>query len=645
MAGDEQADSPPPPPRERPWLLPYNRKLRHLQGITIRNLTLTTAPSRPRGKTIDDDGIPSTLKSPTKTLALKESRGLSHSRSSSDLKSTEDAARRGNGDAHQPGSPRKPARPVISKGLRRRSTMEWSGASPLTRQKKLEDITGGRMADTFFSLHIDGQEDPVYISEVVDKAMNPNFRFFDLGSCGPGVTRLDKLTVKVWAKNENTQGWHYLVEFTTQLRALQFIGKTLGRFKHPLPQNCILFHMTDGIYTSFTDLPVREMIRSDILAPPKEHPDGRILKSSTYDALMRLSTLDDCIQDALASRDKLAEEIELILEGNKQAISIVEQVPEAQERLRTVEAAVAAEKRRVEAVKRKRDELQANIQRRRELMQAGRDVQGQAEKDSAPQRDKHQEMKELVEKTADDITGQRRRVCEDLQIIFPIEPIPGKSLAFTIRGLALPNTEFDDAEEAVTSAALGYVAQVVSLLSPYLSVILPYPISPNGSTSTIDDPLSMNTSKTNNLQTYPLFMKGVVRYRFEYGVFLLNKNIEILSNSLGIRPIDIRHTLPNLKYLLFVATAGKGELPARKSGGIRGLMKQNGALSRKGSMDSTATASSAGAPESSKDLEDMGNGVRRADGAKGNGLPIFTKASFQKQKASGLPGSRLREVG
>lgn len=500
------------------------------------------------------------------------------------------------------------------------------------------------MADTFFSLHVDGQEDPVYISEVVDKAMNPNFRFFDLGSCGPGVTRLDKLTVKVWAKNENTQGWHYLVEFTTQLRALQFIGKTLGRFKHPLPQNCILFHMTDGIYTSFTDLPVREMIRSDILAPPKEHPDGRILKSSTYDALMRLSTLDDCIQDALASRDKLAEEIELILEGNKQAISTVEQVPEAQERLRTVEAAVAAEKRRVEAVRRKRDELQANIQHRRELMQAGRDVQGQAEKDSAPQRDKHQEMKELVEKTAEDITGQRRRVCEDLQIIFPIEPIPGKSLAFTIRGLALPNTEFDDAEEGVTSAALGYVAQVVSLLSPYLSVILPYPVTPNGSTSTIDDPLSMNTSKTNNLQTYPLFMKGVVRYRFEYGVFLLNKNIEILSNSLGLRPIDIRHTLPNLKYLLFVATAGKGELPARKAGGIRGLMKQNGALSRKGSMDSTATASSAGAPES-KDLEDMGNGVRRADGAKGNGLPTFSKGSFQKQKATGLPGSRLREVG
>ena len=512
----------------------------------------------------------------------------------------------------------------------------------MTRQMKLEDITHGRMADTFFSLHVGGQQDPIYISEVVDRAMNPNFRFFDLGSCGPGVTRLDTLGVKVWARNENMQDWQYLVEFNVQLRMLQFIGKTLGNFKHTFPQNCILFHMTDGIYTSFTDLPIRVIGRSDILAPPKEHPDGRILQSSTYDALMRLSTLDDCIQDALASRDKIAEEIETILDENKEAISTIEQVPEAQESLKMVEAAVAAAKRRVETARRKREELKANLQYRREKMQEGRNLQAEMEKNLIPEREKHEETKRLVEKTTEEITGQRRRVCEDLQLIFPIEPIPsGKSLAFTIRGLSLPN-ELEDAEEAETAAALGYVAQVVLLLSSYMSVMLPYPITPNGSTSTIEDPLAINSNKTANLKMYPLFMKGVVRFRFEYGVFLLNKNIEILSNSLGLRPIDIRHTLPNLKYLLFVATAGKGELPGRKAGGIRGLMRQNGTSSRKGSMDSTATASSAGVPEP-KDPDDIGNGARRTE-AKVNGLPTFSKAAFQKRTV-GLPGSRLREVG
>jgi hypothetical protein len=521
--------------------------------------------------------------------------------------------------------------------------MEWQGANPQVRQQKLEDITGSRMADTFFSLHVEGEEEPVYISETVEKAMNPNFRFFDLGSCGPSVTRMDKLTVRVWAKNESTNGWQYLVDFTVQLRALQFIGKTLGKFRHPLPQNCILFHMTDGIYTSFTDLPVNERGRTDILAPPKEHPDGRVLTTSTYDALMRLSTLDDCIQDALITRDRLAEEIESILDKNRKATTTVEQAPEAQERLRTVEAAVAAERRRVEAVRRRRDDLRANIQHRKELMEAGQKIQAQIEEELIEQREKHKETKSLVETTEEEITGQRRRVCEDLLKIYPIEPIPGKSLAFTIRGLPLPNGDFDDAKEDVIAAALGYVAQVVRLLSLYLSVLLPYPVTVSGSTSTIDDPLSMTTGNQPHPPTYPLFMKGIVRFRFEYGVFLLNKNIEILSNSLGLRPPEPRHTLPNLKYLLFVATAGKGELPARKAGGIRGLLRREGALSRKGSMDSNATSSSAGVPEIKDRAEDA---LKKLDTAvNANGKTISGKTALHMQKTGSIPKSKLRDMG
>ncbi|KAI1526943.1 UV radiation resistance-associated protein [Pyrenophora tritici-repentis] len=614
MAGEQSQAAGQPesrPPRERPWLLPYNRKLRHLQGITLRNLTLTPNPPKSRGKTIDDEAIPSTLKSPTKALAQRDTRGLAHSRSSSHLNTTDDNVRRSNGGAREPGTTDKAPRPGYGTGPRRRSTLEWANSSPLTRQKKLQDMTAGRMADTFFSLHIEGHDDPVYISEVAEKAMNPNFKFFDLASCGPGVTRLDKLTVKVWAKTETMQDWQYLIDYTVQFRSLQFIGKTLGGFRHPLPQNCILFHMADGIYTSFTDLPVEERTRPELLAPPKENPDGRVLTSSSYDALMRLSTLDDCIQDALTTRDRIADEIESILAANKEDLCTVESVAETEESLRTVQAAVTAEKRRVVATRRKRDELQASIQHRQDLMRLGRLQQSEIDAKLPEERAKCTDTKQLLEKTAEDITGQRRRVCEDILRIFPIEPVPGKALAFTIRGLLLPNSVFDDAKEEVTSAALGYVAQIVNLLSLYLSVILPYPLSVHGSTSTIDDPLAVTQNNQNHQRTYPLYMKNVVRYRFEYGVFLLNKDVEILSNSLGLRPVDIRHTLPNLKYLLYVATAGKGELPARKAGGIRGLLRQDGVLSRTGSMDSTITASSIGTPttELKRSLEIAGKKI------------------------------------
>lgn len=492
------------------------------------------------------------------------------------------------------------------------------------------------MADTFFSLHVDNQEEPVYVSEVAEKAMNPNFRFFDLGPCGPSVTRLEKLTVRIWARSETMHDWQFLVNYTVQFSSLQYIGKSLEGFRHPLPQNCVLFHMTDGIYTSFTDLPVQERGRQEVLAPPKEHADGRKLASSSYDALMRLSTLDDCIQDALTTRDRIADEIEAILAANKEAICTIEQVPETEESLRTMQAAVTTEKRRLVTARRKRDELKANIQYRKETMRMGQEQQSTVESQQGDEQAKHAALEVDVEKIEEDITGQRRRICEDLLRIYPIEPVPGKPLTFTIRDLLLPNSTFEDAKEDVTSAALGYVAHVVSSLSPYLSVTLPYPITLQGSTSTINDPLAIGLNNKNNIRTYPLYMKGVVPYRFEYGVFLLNKNIEILSNALELRPVDIRHTLPNLKYLLYVATAGKGELPARKAGGIKGLMIQDGVYSRKGSMDSNRTASSSGTPTSEikRNLESAG---RRVD-------PPVSALSTLKQRAVVHSGSRLRPL-
>ncbi|KAL5380557.1 hypothetical protein PMIN04_007279 [Paraphaeosphaeria minitans] len=643
MAGSEQAlaDEPKSPSdaRERPWLLPYNRKLRHLQGITVRNLTLVPTPSRPRGKTIDDDAIPSTLKSPTKKLALHESRGLNHSRSSSDLKC------HGNKETSQRSSPEKPKRPGMTRGLRRRSTLEWMAANPLTRQKKLEDITDSRMADTFFTIHMDGQEEPVYISEVAKRAMNPNFRFFNLSSSGPSVTRLDKLTVNVWAKH-HPDNWHHLVQLTAHLGSLQFIGKTLGNFGHALPHNCILFHMTDGIYTSFTDMPLADQLCVNNLAPPKGTSEG-ILPSSSYDAIMRLNTLDECIQDALTTRDRLAEEIEVILHENRTAIDSVEQVPEAEERTKTVEAAVIAERRRVEAARRRVEEKKTNTQRRRECMQHAGTSQSEKEQEMEKERAEHAELKGSNVHVQDEIAGQRRRLCEDLQIVYPIEPVKGKALLFTIRGLTLPNSELEDAEEDVTSAALGYVAEMVSLLSLYFDMLLPYPINASGSNSTIEDPLAMSTANHPGPRTYPLFMKGVVRYRFEYGVFLLNKNIEIMSNNIGIKPLDIRQTLPNLKYLLFMATAGKGELPLRKAGGIKGLLRQQGILSRRASMDSTGTARSAGTAvaEPKLRIEIRANGREQVKASASDEIYVSFVEGLQKKGNGVLPGSPLKEVG
>src|SRR5690606_18992731 len=73
---------------------------------------------------------------------------------------------------------------------------------------------------------------------------------------------------------------------------------------------------------------------------------------------------------------------------------------------------------------------------------------------------------------------------------------------------------------------------------------------------------------------FPLYVPrggSSAQFRFDYAWFLLNKDIEALCSSQGLRVVDIRHTLPNLKYLLYVCSAGTDEVPERKKGGVRGL--------------------------------------------------------------------------
>lgn len=128
--------SPEPPP---PLLAPENRRLRHLRGLYLRNLTF----ARPSLRTVDDselNGSPSSVK-----------KGKGRRRSSL-------------GELHG-------ARPseAVRAGERRANAALGAGAGPAERQRRLQGSVEGRVADGFFSLHCD-EEGPIYFSEVVERA-------------------------------------------------------------------------------------------------------------------------------------------------------------------------------------------------------------------------------------------------------------------------------------------------------------------------------------------------------------------------------------------------------------------------------------------------------------------------------------------
>ncbi|GAB7357921.1 hypothetical protein MBLNU230_g0088t1 [Neophaeotheca triangularis] len=591
--------------RNKQWLLPSNFRLRNLHSLSLRNLSFNpSSPTRQRRGTIDDDALPNSLVSPAKLVALREKKALGHSRSSSDLRRVpENAAQseseytdpqRANGGlksskaAGENGGPRTPTRPSLGK-MRRRSTLEWANASPQTRQEKLEQVTSERLADVFFSLHVEGVKEPVYVSEVAEKTMNPTFRDVDLALCPPGVTRLDAVTVRIWAKTSSKEQWRYLLELSISMSELHYAGKSLDHIEQALPENTTLFHMPDGVYTSRRSLSANSA--RPALGAPAPSSIVRPLPTSSFDALLRLSKLDDSIQDAISIRNKIAADLEALLEANNNALVERDRVLEAEDRLTTIEYAKKTVEKQLEKARRQHSEKKASLRSRRKLaasdLEFRRQAAGAMRKSSDADELHTLSSSIVIRQTA--VHSQRRRVVSDLQSVYSITPLANEPLNFRIRNLRLPNSEdLDSQPPEKVAGAFGYVAHLLQLLAFYLAQPLLYPVTPLGSRSTIEDPISLlktNASTTasyrddTTLRTYPLFPQGVPRFRFEYGVFLLNKNIQVLLEAAyDVRPTvlqDVRATLPNLKYLLYVATAGDGELPARKAGGVKGLLRAN----------------------------------------------------------------------
>ncbi|KAG5663463.1 hypothetical protein KAF25_001399 [Fusarium avenaceum] len=519
----------------RPRLLAQNRKLRHLHGIWLRNLSF--APTSLR--TADDADLATSW---SKLPVLRESNQLHPSKSSESLRKDS-------------------KRPDLRPQQKRRTSLSLAHINPLVRQKKLETLLEESAGDVFYSLHVDGNDDPVYVSEVRERATSFNFKFFSLENCASEITRCYSLVIRIWARRPKAETWTFLLDETIDLRRLNFIGTLMDR---NFPPNALIFHLEDGVY-SF-DFPNK-------ISEPKQAPPTA---TSSYNALMKLANLESSIEDAIETQQRLMEEINHMLDD-----SPVDRSGTAQEAVVMAEKFVAAQRRSNNSTQKKRDDLRESIKARREAIVKGRELQTQAETDMANNREKLAASEELLEQTQQKIRGQRRRICSDLTDIFPITPIPNAPpLSFQICNIPLPNSTYDAStakhiSEDVLSAGLGFVALLAKHLQFYLSYPLPYPLDWFGSRSYARDGISLLSEKTASRREFPLYLprggSTAGQWRFEYAWFLLNKNIEALCSSQGLRVVDIRHTLPNIKYLLYVCSAGSDQVPERKKGGVRGL--------------------------------------------------------------------------
>jgi hypothetical protein len=239
--------------------------------------------------------------------------------------------------------------------------------------------------------------------------------------------------------------------------------------------------------------------------------------------------------------------------------------------------------------------------------------------------------------------AQAKRVdlLDQLDFIYPVELVDGATLLFSIVGIPLANRMMEEQtgrnadreNDDVVSSALGMIGQVVGLLSVYLDTPIHYPIATAGSRSIIQDSISVMSGP----RAFPLYSKGVESYRFEYGVFLLNKNIEQLLNHFGITILDIRNTLPNLKNLLVTLSASAQFSTSRLS---RKNLNGSETISLKADHRPVAILSTTGtaAPTaSSTENHASSNHEKRGRGSSGWGMSLLGWNSSNADAATPAP--------
>ncbi|CAG8542227.1 9964_t:CDS:10 [Paraglomus brasilianum] len=311
-------------------------------------------------------------------------------------------------------------------------------------------------------------------------------------------------------------------------------------------------------------------------------------QSYTFSSLLRLGEVESCLRDMQRSRDEVMENIEQVLKCEEQKLVMQRERSTAALRLSRYEKQIEKETKELEQDHRRIDELRENLRTRAAAMEEARKRYHTGNEYLEESLRKLERDREALSATSSRLCDRQRELIADLLSIYPIEPAEPGTLVFTIRDYSLPNSAFHGFDDERIATALGFTCHLVRMIAYYLEIPLRFPITPMSSRSSIRDPISASIPAprqgyisghmavvapllylvdwlyvdfyeggeirlvdNNQLGAlFPLFARGVDRYRFEYGVFLLNKNIEQLMNSQGLLVMDLRHTLPNLKYLI-----------------------------------------------------------------------------------------------
>lgn len=407
--------------------------------------------------------------------------------------------------------------------------------------RNIVNRNGHQLLDTYFTLHLCDNEKifkEFYRSEVIKNSLNPTWRSLDFGIMPDRLdTSVSCFVVKIWGGKE--EAFQLLIEWKVYLDGLKYLGQQI----HARNQNEIIFGLNDGYYGAPCEHKGHPNAQKNLL-----QVDQNCVRNS-YDvfSLLRLHRAQCAIKQTQVTVQRLGKEIEEKL----RLTSTSNELKKESECLRLKILVLRNElERQKKALGREVAFLHKQQMALQDKGSAFSTEHGklQLQKDSLSELRKECTAKrELFLKTNAQLTIRCRQLLSELSYIYPIDLNENKD--YFVCGVKLPNSEdFQAKEDGSIAVALGYTAHLVSMISFFLQVPLRYPIIHKGSRSTIKD--NINDKLTEKEREFPLYPKGGEKLQFDYGVYLLNKNIAQLRYQHGLGTPDLRQTLPNLKNFM-----------------------------------------------------------------------------------------------
>ncbi|MFT7818657.1 UV radiation resistance-associated gene protein [Arapaima gigas] len=388
--------------------------------------------------------------------------------------------------------------------------------------RNIVNKNGSPLLDTYFTLHL-CREDRIsrgfYKSEVIRDSLNPTWRSLDFGLLPDLLdTSVSSFVVRIWGGRG--EQYQLLIEWKVNLDGLRYTGQQVSLY---IPDHL-------------------ERKKNSLL----QVDQSSVRNSYSVFSLLRLHTAQRAIKQTQVTVQKIGKEIEERLRTTAACTERKKERECMQLRIGVLRSELERQKK---ALAREMDMLQKEkvlLQRKEEAF-SSRHQGLEMEKDSLREQQKECTAKrELFLKTNAQLTFRCRQLLSELSYIYPIDM--NNQSDYIICGVKLPNSEdFQAKDDGSVAVALGYTAHLVLMISCFLQIPLRYPVIHKGSRSSIKD--TITDKLTEKEREFPLYPRGE-RFQFEYGVYLLNKNIAQLRYQHGLSTPDLRQTLPNLKNFL-----------------------------------------------------------------------------------------------